>query len=203
MPAFHVLRFNEQHQPVEPMLIRRSPTFGPPAFLPHTRRWTACGTQATIKTVLSRYRNDMNEKLFSDCHCPIERTLQSVGDSWSVLILRDAHSGVRRFDAFRKSLGIAPTMLTKRLATLTEAGLLAKQRYSERPPRDEYVLTEAGRDFLPVLFMLGGWGLKHRAGGKVARFFDAQNGTEIDAVAIDKVTGSPIGSREIRLVMPD
>ncbi|MBT2370790.1 winged helix-turn-helix transcriptional regulator [Pseudomonas fluorescens] len=145
----------------------------------------------------------MNSELFLDIPCLIERSLQSVGDQWSILILRDAHSGIRRFDEFRKSLGIAPTILTKRLAMLTETGLLEKKRYSERPPRDEYLLTEAGIDFLPVLFMIGAWGRKHRAGGNVVRFYDALAGTEIDAIAIDKATGSPIGSREIRVVLPD
>ncbi|UZE21997.1 helix-turn-helix transcriptional regulator [Pseudomonas sp. B21-056] len=145
----------------------------------------------------------MNDESLCESSCPIERSLRSVGDQWSILILRDAHRGIRRFDEFRKSLGIAPTILTKRLAALTEAGLLEKHRYCERPPRDEYVLTEAGVDFLPVLFMIGAWGRKHRAGGEVVRFFDAQAGTEIQAVAIDEVTGSPIGSREIRIVMPD
>ncbi|WP_219819859.1 winged helix-turn-helix transcriptional regulator [Xanthomonas arboricola] len=67
-------------------------------------------------------------------------------------------SGLTRFDQFRQSLGIAPTMLTKRLATLTEERLLEKRLYSTRPPREEYVLTQAGRDYLPVLFMIGAWG---------------------------------------------
>ena len=97
-------------------------------------------------------------------HCPIARSLLCVGDSWSVLIMRDAFMGLTRFDQFRKSLGIAPTMLTSRLAALTEEGLLEKRRYLERPPRDEYVLTPAGQDFLPVLIMLGTWGRKHRGG---------------------------------------
>lgn len=145
----------------------------------------------------------MNSELFLEIPCLIERSLQSVGDQWSILILRDAHRGIRRFDEFRKSLGIAPTILTKRLAMLTETGLLEKKRYSERPPRDEYLLTEAGIDFLPVLFMIGAWGRKHRAGGSVVRFYDALAGTEIDAIAIDKTTGSEIGSREIRVVLPD
>ncbi len=116
--------------------------------------------------------------------------------------MRDAHAGSTRFDEFRKNLGIAPTMLTSRLAVLTEEGLLQKRRYSERPPRDEYVLTPAGQDFLPVLFALGAWGRKHRSGGEVTRFFDAETETEIDPVTIDRVTGAPIGSRPIRIVMP-
>jgi DNA-binding HxlR family transcriptional regulator len=145
----------------------------------------------------------MNDKLNTESHCFIERSLKAVGDQWSFLILRDAHAGIRRFDEFRKSLGIAPTMLTKRLAALTELGLLEKRRYSQRPPRDEYVLTEAGIDFLPILFTMGAWGRKHRSGGEVVRFFDAELGHEINAVAIDEVTGSRIGSREIRIVFPE
>jgi len=138
-----------------------------------------------------------------DNPCPIARSVAFVGDAWSLLILRDAHAGLTRFDQFRKSLGIAPTILTRRLATLTEEGLLKKRLYSKHPPREEYLLTAAGRDFLPVLFMLGAWGRRHRAGGKMTRFFDAENGTEIKAVAIDEGTGAKIGTRGIRIVRPE
>jgi len=139
----------------------------------------------------------------SEQPCLIARSLALVGDAWSMLILRDAHAGLTRFDEFRKSLGIAPTILTRRLAMLTKEGLLEKRRYSERPPRDEYVLSEAGRDFLPVLFAIGAWGRKHRNGDGVTRFFDAEAGTEIDPVTIDRSTGAPIGTRAIRIVLPD
>ena len=71
------------------------------------------------------------------------------------MILRDAHAGLKRFDQFRKNLGIAPTMLTRRLSVLTEEGLLEKRRYMDNPPREEYLLTPAGQDFLPVLFIIG------------------------------------------------
>jgi len=91
-----------------------------------------------------------------DSPCPIARSVACLGDSWSILILRDASFGLTRFDQFRTSLGIAPSILTRRLAALTEEGLLEKRRYSERPPRDEYLLTEAGRDFIPVLVMIVG-----------------------------------------------
>ena len=80
---------------------------------------------------------------------------------------------------------------------------MEKRRYSDRPPRDEYVLTEAGRDFLPVLFAIGAWGRKYRNGGKVTRFFDAETGTEIDPLTIDRGTGAPVGTRPIRIVDPD
>ncbi|HEY4146644.1 winged helix-turn-helix transcriptional regulator [Pinirhizobacter sp.] len=79
-------------------------------------------------------------------------------------------------------------------------GLLEKNRYSEHPPREEYLLTPAGRDFLPVLFMIGAWGRQHRGGGEMTRFLDAETGTEIKAVAIDEVTGARIGTRPIRVV---
>ncbi|KKN09241.1 winged helix-turn-helix transcriptional regulator [Pseudomonas neustonica] len=145
----------------------------------------------------------MDSKNISENPCPIARSLAFVGDAWSILILRDAHAGITRFDNFRKSLGIAPTMLTKRLSVLTEEGLLEKHRYSEHPPREEYLLTEAGRDFLPVLFMIGAWGRKHRGGGKLTKFFDAEAGTEIKPVAIDEATGAKIGTRPIRMNFSD
>ena len=135
--------------------------------------------------------------------CPIARSLAFAGDAWSLLILRDAHAGLTRFDQFRKSLGIAPTILTRRLAALTEEGLLVKQRYSEHPPREEYLLTQAGIDFLPVLFIIGAWGRQHRGGGKLVRFLDAETGSEIKAVAVDEVTGAKIGTRPIRIVAPE
>src|SRR5258707_972722 len=96
----------------------------------------------------------MDMKNHSNQPCLIARSLALVGDAWSMLIMRDAHAGLTRFDDFRKSLGIAPTMLTGRLSAPTDEGLLEKRRYSDRPPRDEYVVTEAGRDFLPVLLAL-------------------------------------------------
>lgn len=145
----------------------------------------------------------MNMENNCNLSCPIARSLAVAGDSWSILILRDAHAGLTRFDQFRKSLGIAPTMLTRRLATLTEEGLLEKRRYSEHPPREEYLLTAAGRDFMPVLFMIGAWGRQHRGGGKLVRFLDAETGTEIKAIAVDEVTGAKIGTRPMRMVMPD
>jgi DNA-binding HxlR family transcriptional regulator len=93
--------------------------------------------------------------------CPIARGLDRVGEWWSILILRDAFHGKTRFDQFRKSLGIAPNILSRRLRGLVEAGLLQKVRYHECPARDEYVLTEVGRDFRPVLWAMLAWGTKH------------------------------------------
>ncbi|BBL60173.1 hypothetical protein MKFW12EY_37860 [Methylomonas koyamae] len=119
------------------------------------------------------------------------------------MILRDAHFGLTRFDQFRKNLGIGPAILTRRLAALTAEGLLEKRLYSERPPREEYVLTAAGRDFLPVLFTIGAWGRKYRGEGRLVRILDAETGTEIRPVLVDEVTGIKIGDRPIRVVEPD
>ncbi len=137
-----------------------------------------------------------------DTPCPIGRGVASFGDAWSLLILRDASMGVTRFDDFRKGLGIAPTVLAKRLAALTEEGLLQKVRYLDHPPRDEYRLTEAGRDLLPVLFMIAAWGRKHRGEGDLVRYLDEATGVDVEPVAIDRVTGEEIGTRPFRVVIP-
>ena len=134
--------------------------------------------------------------------CPVARGLETFGDAWSILILRDAHAGLTRFDQFRKNLGIAPTMLTKRLGGLTDAGLLERRVYSDRPPRDEYVLTEAGRDFLPVLLMIGAWAQRN-CGENLARYIDDETGKEVQPIGIDAVTGAKLGSRPLRTSRPD
>jgi DNA-binding HxlR family transcriptional regulator len=103
----------------------------------------------------------MQRKSFCEMRCPIARSLERVGEWWSILILRDALHGYTRFDQFRKSLGIAPNMLTRRLSSLVDAGLLARRRYTTRPPRYEYVLTARGRDFQPVIAALFAWGNRH------------------------------------------
>src|SRR6476620_4739138 len=102
----------------------------------------------------------MQRKDFGRMECPIARGLERVGEWWSMLIMRDALQGLRRFDEFQKSLGIAPNMRTRRLNALVDAGLLERRRYSERPPRDEYVPTMRVRDFRPVLIAPLAWGNK-------------------------------------------
>src|SRR3569623_1341570 len=134
--------------------------------------------------------------------CPVALGLESAGDACSILILRDAHLGLTRFDQFRKNLGIAPTMLTKRLGALTDAGMLEKRLYSERPPREEYLLTEAGRDFLPVLMMIGAWAQRN-CGANLARYIDDETGREILPIGVDAVTGARLGSRPMHMRPPD
>ncbi|WP_158743838.1 helix-turn-helix domain-containing protein [Acidisphaera sp. L21] len=131
--------------------------------------------------------------------CPIVRSVARVGDWWSILILRDACYGLSRFDEFQKSLGIAPTMLTRRLAALVKDGLLQRWRYSERPPRNEYVLTESGRDFQPVIWSLLAWGNKHFAPeGESVVVIDAETGERADPVLVDRATGRPLARPAFR-----
>jgi len=93
--------------------------------------------------------------------CPIAQSLELVGEWWTPLILRDiVVFGLSRFDDLQNSLGIAPTVLTSRLNRLVEVGLLEREQYCERPPRFEYLPTEAARDFQPVLDALFEWGRK-------------------------------------------
>ena len=144
----------------------------------------------------------MDTEKYADGPCPIARGLCRVGDAWSMLILRDAGGGATRFDQFQKNLGIAPNILTRRLAALTEAGLLKRQRYSERPPRDEYVLSDAGRDFLPVLFALGAWGARHFGDAPVSHLVDVTSGKAIDPVVVDRASGLPLGEINLRIEVP-
>ena len=135
----------------------------------------------------------MRRKSFGNMQCPIARSLERVGEWWSILILRDAFNGLTRFDEFQENLGIAPNMLTRRLKALVEAGLLERRRYSERPPRDEYVLTQAGRDFRPVLWALLAWGNKHFAPeGASVVIVDSQTGEQADPVLVDRKSGRPL-----------
>ncbi|MCF5054241.1 transcriptional regulator [Pseudomonas syringae] len=105
----------------------------------------------------------MQRKSLTSDECPIARSLDRVGEWWSILIMRDALHGLRRFDEFSRSLGIAPNMLTRRLNALVDAGMLQRLPYSERPPRYEYVPTAKGEDFRVVLMALVAWGNRHYA----------------------------------------
>src|SRR5271154_1216915 len=96
----------------------------------------------------------MQRTRFTTMDCPIARSLDRVGEWWSILILRDALAGMTRFEEFQKSLAIAPNMLTRRLNALVDAGFLQRRRYSEHPPRHEYVVTERGGLFPPPLSAL-------------------------------------------------
>ena len=90
--------------------------------------------------------------------CSVARTLDVIGEWWTMLIVRDAFRGTTRFEDFHRDLGIARTVLSARLDRLVELGIFARRQYSEHPPRSEYLLTEKGRDLFPVLVTLTQWG---------------------------------------------
>ena len=135
----------------------------------------------------------MRRKSFGKMPCPIARSLERVGEWWSMLIMRDALHGFTRFDEFQKSLGIAPNMLARRLDALVSAGLLERRSYSTHPPRCEYVPTERGRDLRPVLLALMAWGNRHFAPeGASVHLIDKATGAVAEPVLVDRITGRPI-----------
>jgi DNA-binding HxlR family transcriptional regulator len=105
----------------------------------------------------------MSIEAYAEKNCSIAKPLAFLGERWSVLILRDLFLGRRRFDEFQTSLGVATNVLSQRLGTLTEEGIVERRRYSEHPERFEYVLTEKGRDLQPVLLALLAWGDRYTA----------------------------------------
>lgn len=98
-----------------------------------------------------------------DQNCSIARTLEVLGERWTLLIIRDVLSGRRRFDAIQENLGVARNVLTARLARLVEEGILEKRPYQARPPRHEYFLTEKGLELWPVMIAMMHWGDRHLA----------------------------------------
>jgi DNA-binding HxlR family transcriptional regulator len=141
----------------------------------------------------------MERKTFRTMPCPVARTLDRVGEWWSMLILRDAFHGLTRFDQFQTSLDIAPNMLTRRLNTLVEDGFLERRLYSEHPPRHEYVLTEKGRDFWSVLAALTAFGNRYFADdGVSSRIVDAETGKPVDPVLVDRTSGRAIDPKNTK-----
>jgi DNA-binding HxlR family transcriptional regulator len=142
----------------------------------------------------------MQHRSLNHTRCPIARSLERVGEWWSILILRDAFAGASRFDDFQKSLGIAPNMLTRRLKALVDSGLLEKRLYNQKPRRYEYVLTLKGRDFRPVLWSLLAWGNKYFAPeGESVIVVDAATGERADPMLVDRRSGRPLEAPEFKI----
>jgi DNA-binding HxlR family transcriptional regulator len=111
----------------------------------------------------THYTDAVERKSFEHMHCSVAQCLELVGEWWTMLVIRDAFRGVKRFDAFQSRLGIARNILTQRLNKLVAAGILTKQPYQEHPPRYEYLLTDKGRDLWPLLTAMRQWGDRHAA----------------------------------------
>ena len=98
--------------------------------------------------------------------CPIARTLDVIGDRWTLLIIRDLFMGSTKFGEFRQSSGIPPKVLSARLKSLLENGITEREVYSEHPLRAEYHLTELGRSLLPIVLSIGMWGFENTFAGE-------------------------------------
>jgi DNA-binding HxlR family transcriptional regulator len=99
--------------------------------------------------------------------CPVARTLDVVGDRWTLLILRDLFMGVSRFSEFQeRSPGLPPKVLSSRLKELKDRGFVDRRIYNLHPLRAEYLLTEQGRTLLPIILAIGRWGLEHKFEGE-------------------------------------
>jgi len=141
----------------------------------------------------------MRRKRFAAMACPIARTLDIVGEWWTLLIVRDALVGARRFDDFRKS-GIADNILSARLDLLVREGILERRTYQAHPPRCEYLLTEKGHDLLPVIVGLGMWGLKWTQGpGRAPRFLHTRCENEVSPTFNCPTCGEVMQPGEIRV----
>lgn len=132
--------------------------------------------------------------------CSIARTLEVVGERWTLLVLRECFMGTARFDDFQRRLGIARNVLQTRLERLVEEDVLERRPYQERPLRCEYRLTAQGRDLLPVLLALLEWGDRHRSpdGPRVA-IAHARCGGPVNASLVCGRCGATVGIHSIAI----
>lgn len=143
----------------------------------------------------------MKRKSYDEMPCPIAQCLEHIGEWWSMLIIRDAFLGMKRFDEFQKSLGIAPNILTRRLKDLVESGILERQNYGESDRRYEYVLTQRGLELRPIIIMMLTWGNKHfPPKGVKINLVNIHNNEIAEPIVVDKNTGQEItgDSYEVR-----
>lgn len=142
----------------------------------------------------------MERKSFAAMGCSVAQCLDVVGDSWTMLIVRDAFNGVTRFDEFQDNLGVPRNTLRDRLAKLVSAGVLAKVPYSDHPPRHDYRLTDAGRDLWPVLTAMRQWGDRHGAPGGPVRILHTSCGGTAKTVPVCESCGEPIEPGAVTMV---
>ncbi|VVN40379.1 putative HTH-type transcriptional regulator [Pseudomonas fluorescens] len=119
--------------------------------------------------------------------CPVARTLEAIGDRWSLMIIRDAFDNIRRFSEFQKSLGVAKNILASRLKTLVEVGVFDIQPASDGSAYKEYVLTDKGREIFPVVVCMRQWGERF--------LFNPQ---ETRSVLLDNASGQPLQPMDVR-----
>ena len=143
----------------------------------------------------------MRRTSLKSADCPVARSLDVIGDWWSLLIVRDAFRGLRRFSQFQKSLGLARNILTVRLRALVADGIMELVPASDGGAHQEYVLTDKGRDLLPVLLALRQWGLAHFPDGAPwgSELVDRETGRPIRNLELQADDGRPITPAEVEL----
>lgn len=136
----------------------------------------------------------MKAKSFSGMRCSMAGALELIGDRWALLLIRDLSLGMHRYDALRSNTGIPDATLAARLKLLTENGLVERMRYQERPPRDEYRLTEKGRDLWKVTIALREWGDRWDASGFgiPMETVDRETGHLLTLALVDAETGTVV-----------
>jgi DNA-binding HxlR family transcriptional regulator len=138
-------------------------------------------------------RND-----YTDQVCAIAGTLELIGERWTLLIIRDAFLGIRRFEHFQRNLGIARNVLQTRLERLVDAGILRRERYQERPERFEYRLTTKGIELWPVLVSLMKWGDRHLyPEGPPVMLVHKECGGEVDDHRMCDRCGAPLEAWDV------
>jgi DNA-binding HxlR family transcriptional regulator len=144
------------------------------------------------------YHEGMDRKSFAGMDCSVAQCLEVVGEWWSMLIVRDAFLGITRFDQFQRRLGISRNILHERLSTLVDAGVLVRVPYSQHPPRDDYRLTDKGRDLWPVITAMRQWGDRHVApAGPPITVVHKGCGAVCDAVMVCASCGERVGPRDV------
>jgi DNA-binding HxlR family transcriptional regulator len=136
---------------------------------------------------------------FARMRCPVARAMAILGERWTILLLREAFAGTTRFDGFERNLGIAPNILSARLAALVRHGLL------ERRPeggRHAYHLTERGRDAFPLYLAIRDWGARHLSGpeGPPTMMVDRATGAPVRAPDPRRDDGTRIKPEDVRIL---
>jgi len=146
----------------------------------------------------------MKRKSFREAECPVARSLDAIGDWWSLLIIRDAFDGITRFSAFQQNLGIAKGMLATRLRDLVEAGVLELVPASDGSAYQEYVMSAAGRDLFHVIVSLRQWGEAHRYGPEERRsvLVDTESGEPVSRLELRAADGRAIAWRDTEVIVP-
>jgi DNA-binding HxlR family transcriptional regulator len=139
-------------------------------------------------------------KDYATQECSIARALEVVGERWTLLVVRDAFYGVRRYNDFLVHLGVPRAVLAARLQTLTAQGILEKRRYQESPPRDEYVLTDRGIALWPILRSLGLWGREQFCEKPLLVYRHAACGTELGPYGECSVCGTVVPVPDVEMV---